>query len=348
MTSCEFREESREIGHKGLARSNPYLAAERFLEGEDFEIGQGLRWPKFDSEEVMVVAPLSLLESVGQEAQVQEWVHEGGHLVVLVHDGEAGIDDWNRPRFQKILDDSEAQPYVRWLAELGLEVSETDQDSAKKLPFGGEEFEVFMESTARIGDGKFLGTRSVGEGRVTALASGLPLRNRYVGDYDHAELLQALANATDAWGTIIFLRFAELSFWSLIWEKAWPFLVALGVLTLLWLWKNLPRFGPVDGEESTRPLVSSEHHLESLGAFHWRLDRGRGLLAPLRESLMERAHRFAMATGRQDDEIFEVIAERVGISPDRVREAMLYESPRDGARFTRIGADLQAIHQSLP
>ncbi|GAA5481071.1 DUF4350 domain-containing protein [Haloferula sargassicola] len=348
LSSCEYKEETRETGHKGRARANPYLAAERFLQEYGYPTGEGLRWPKFDYQEAMVVAPLSVLESVGRVDTVKSWVSGGGHLVVLLRDGEAGLDDWSTHAWNPPFDPEAPHAFATWLERAGMEIQTEEKKSTDSIRFDGDRFEVFMESDLRLEKGRYLLSKSWGDGRITAVSTAEPFRNRYIGDYDHAELLLALANVTGYEGQVIFLRFASESFWALIWEKAWPFLVALLVLTALWLWRNLPRFGPVDSHESSKAMLASDHHLEALGGFHWDLDHGRGLLAPLRESLMERAHRFAIASGRQDDDLFQVIAERADLTRERAERAMTIELTRDSASFTRLTADLQQIHHSLP
>src|SRR5690606_6228297 len=137
-----------------------------------------------------------------------------------------------------------------------------------------------------------------------------PIRNRYIGDHEHATLLLALAEASPYGGTITFVRNASLSFWKLLWERGWPAVVVLLVLVVLWLWKNLPRFGPLDSLETESGLRAYDHHLEALGDFHWRLDRGEGLLRPLRDGLLERAHRLALTTGQAEVDVFALMAER--------------------------------------
>lgn len=348
LAGCQFREETREIGHKGRAKANPYLAAERFLANYGFYSGEGVRWPAFDSEDVLVVAPLPVLEAAGREGAVKSWVARGGHLVVLLRYGEPGFDDWDPPRWLPPVEEGGMRRYADWLEDAGMEVDYDDKESVERVRFDGERYEVFLESDARISSGRHFASKRWGDGRITVLTSARPFRNRHIGEHDHAELLLALAEVGGFTGRVTFLRFATESFWALIWEKAWPFLVALLALTGVWLWRNLPRFGPVDSAETTKALLASDHHLEALGGFHWGLDHGRALLAPLRESLMERAHRFALAAGRQDDDVFQLIAERTGLPRERAERAMTVEVTRDSASFTRLTADLQQIHHSLP
>ena len=348
LVGCQYRETTREVGHKGKARANPYLAGERFLEKYGFSSGEGMRWPELDGEEVMIVSPLAVLESAGRTQEFKSWVREGGHLVVLVQGGEAQLNDWRTVIRPPRSNGDVELPYRSWLGEVGMDLHLGELQLAKKVEFEGNDFEISMETPWRVGEDGFLHSVEWGDGRITVVCHAAPFRNRYLGDHDHAALLLALAESTGYEGKVTFLRYAEESFWALIGEKAWPFLVALGVLTLVWLWRNLPRFGPYDDGEPSTPLLSSDHHLESLGGYHWDLDKGRGLLLPLRESIIERGTRLGAGSGQPDSDVFQLLAERAGISRENVERAMTLESPRDTSNFTRLVADLQKIHQSLP
>jgi len=186
------------------------------------------------------------------------------------------------------------------------------------------------------------------EGRITFVADARPFRNRWIGDYDHAELFLALHDASPYEGTTAFVRNVSLSFFGLLWSRAWPAVTALIVLIVFWLWKNLPRVGPLDSVESTSEVRSYEHHLEALGDFHWRLDRAEGLLRPLRAGLIERAQRLALTSGNREADVFQLIADRAGISRERAERAMTFERSKDGSTFTQLVADLQTIHLSIP
>ena len=348
LASCKRVETERETGHKGLARVNPYLAAERFLEASGHEVRDSLRWPDLDEESPsMIVMPFSVLRAEGFVNELRDWVDWGGHAVLLLDHAESHVDDWDTAGFVFFEEEEDREAALEWLRELQMEAERGESTSTDKVSIEGTEFEVWMESTRRA-NGDFVATREVGYGRVTVLADARPLRNRWIGDHDHAALLSWLAEVSPDEGPVLFLRFASISFWGLLWERAWPAVVGLIVLILVWLWKNLPRFGPLDSGEARGELRAADHHLEALGGFHWQMDRARALLHPLRESLMERGQRLALATGQADANLFELMGERAGIGRERAERAMLQEVARDSAAFTRLTADLQLIHQSLP
>lgn len=359
LVACDYVEETRDVGHKGRARVNPYLAAERLLGELDHEVVNKPGWPAFDGEEAMVLMPVSVLGAEGYVRDLEEWTRWGGHTVIFLEGGEAYLNDWDEFagwRNFGDLQETEDNPFMDWAERAGLTItgSAWDEDGkslTEKVTLDGEEFEVSIETARSIEwNGKDSPVVSVPyqEGRLTVVADAGPFRNRYIGDYEHASLLARLAELSPCYGTVSFVRNASLSFWALLWKQGWAALVSLLLLVGFWLWKNLPRFGPLDSIESEGVLRAYDHHLESLGDFHWRLDRGEGLLRPLRESLIERAHRLAISSGRPDADIFDLMAERAAIPRDRAERAMTFERARDAGGFTRLVADLQKLHLSIP
>ncbi len=357
FAACDYVEETREIGHKGKARVNPYLAAERLLGKFDHEIVNEPGWPDFDGDLAMVLMPVSVLEAEGYVKDLEEWTQWGGHSVIFLERGETFINDWSKmPVWNELGEDESVPAFEEWLGRAGLSIGSGEAEDGSKtgsetVQLDGAEYEIWMESNRVIGSGDGeapLVSVPYGEGRLTVVVDARPFRNRYIGDHDHATLLVRLADLSPCYGSVSFIRNASLSFWALVWERAWAFLVGLLVLVGFWLWKNLPRFGPLDSAEAGGTLRAYDHHLEALGDFHWRLDRGEGLLRPLRESLLERAHRLALSSGRPDADIFQLIADRAGLSRERAERAMTHERARDAGSFTRLVADLQTLHLSIP
>ncbi|MEM9236801.1 MAG: DUF4350 domain-containing protein [Verrucomicrobiota bacterium] len=361
LASCSYDETTKETGHKGKARINPFLAAERFLEEYDYEVVSKPGWPELDGDMSMAVFPASAITAKAYVNDLDDWVYYGGHAVILLDGGESHLNDWNGYGFADTYNlDEFSEAFLEWTDDAGFEFDSFESDSdgrdtkdpTESIVSGGEEYEVFMEAYLQPlnqeGERVMIESRSFGEGRVTFVAEARPFRNRWIGEHDHAELLLAIAESSPYHGSIAFVRNVSLSFWSLLWERAWPAVVALILLVVFWLWKSLPRSGPLDSHESVSDLRAYDHHLEALGDFHWRLDRAQGLLRPLREGILERAQRLALATGNRETDVFELIAERAGVSRERVERAMTYERPKDAGAFTRLIADLQAIHLSIP
>jgi hypothetical protein len=341
----------REIGYKGKAKLDAYLAAERFLERYGYVVESKPGWPKLDRGVGMVVVPGSVLSTEAYVREMSAWIADGGHMLCLLDRAESYHDDWSRigSSYEKDL----PEPLAEWLETCGITVSDggsTHTKADEALRIDGESFKVEAESALSIkmdgGEAKAFGQVEYGSGLITVLTDARPLRNRRISDNDHAAFLLALVRESPFGGKIVVVRDAALSLGTLLWRHAWPVLAGLLALTVFWLWKNMPRFGPLRREEARSSMRDYDHHLEALGDFQWRLDKGSAMLRPLRESVIERAQRMSAATQRGID-LFEWIAERAGITRERTERAMTHERPADATSFTRVIADLQKIHLSL-
>lgn len=349
LTACDYTEEKREIGYKGKARINPWLAAERFAAQYDEKVRSLAAWTAPELEDAVWFVPASVLSNASFTRQIEDWVKEGGHLVLLVEHADAETNDWSDDPVEAQLEPA----LVGMLARASIEVSELEnsEDVVSEIKFDGESFEVVASSKTRValdgGEPGVFASAPSGDGRVTVLTDGRLFRNRWIGDKDHAALLEALILVTDYQGTIGFVRGSGLSLWGLLGKHLWPVLIGLGVLTLLWLWKNFTRFGPLEAVDGVSTLRGYEHHLEALGDFQWRLDRAAALLVPLRAQIVERGQRVALRAGRRDEDFFQFLADRASLPRERVSRALAEVAPPDSVILTRTTADLQQLLKVL-
>lgn len=347
LTACDYTEVKREIGYKGKARVNPWLAAERFCEPYKGDVLSLATWtPPTEADSVWFV-PASVLGNVSFTRQVESWIGEGGHLVVLVDHAAAETNDWSPPGPSLAPDPALLGMLER--AGIKLEHPEAAKDNVKasKIKFDGNTFKVnaSSDSSVSLNGGKkrvFVSVKR-GEGRLSVLTDGRLFRNRWIGEQDHAALLDALVHATGHEGNIGFTRGSALSLWKLLRDHLWPLLAGLGVLILLWLWKNFSRFGPLEAVHGVSTLRGYDHHLEALGDFQWRLDRAAALLAPLRAQVVERGQRMCHRSGHRDDDFFQFLADLAGLPRERVFRALAESAPADSAVLTRTTADLQRL-----
>ncbi len=352
LAGCESTEVKREIGYKGRARVNPWLAAERFCESYPGNVRSLANWTEPTPDDAVWLVPASLLGNSTFTRHLAAWVDDGGHLIVVVDHAEAGHDDWLP--FPPALEPEPA--FTRMLEDFGIDLfpakGEMKVGRVKRIRFDGRSFEVDSITKTRLAaeDGKRGGFVSVaqGAGRLSVLADGRIFRNRWIGGKDHAALLDALIGATGREGDIGFTRGAAISLWALAREFLWPVSVALLALVVLWLWKNLSRFGPLESSEEISSLRGYEHHLEALGDFQWRLDRAAGLLVPVRNRILERGQRACQRSGQGGDDLFRFLADLTGIPGDRVARALSDSAPTDGAQLIRTTADLQCLLKALP
>jgi hypothetical protein len=346
LAGCDYREIEREIGYKGKARVNPWLAAERFVEKRGGEVYSVVSWTEPDWNDSAWLMPATVLGNESFIRRVDEWVRDGGHLILLVEYADAASHDWSwshaDPAIEPVLTDMLERHGIRLIEDAHVKVG--------RVRFMDEVYQVSAES----GFGVAAGNRKAGvftstevdDGRISVVTDARVFRSRWIDDKDHAALLAALVDASPNQGRVGFLRGTALSFWSLLGEFLAPLLITLAVALVFWLWRHLVRFGPVEAAENPAESRSYANHLEALGHFHWKLDHATALFGTLRSRVVDAAHRAGQRAGREGDlPVF--LAERSGLPKERVAAALTGISPKDAVALTRATADLQQMLEVL-
>lgn len=347
LTGCEYEEVVRETGYKGKARVNPWLAAERFAEGMGEDVVSVIAWTEPEKGDSAWLVPAMMLSNESFTRRMEEWVRGGGHLILLIEHADAETNDWLGRHPPPVVEPA----LEAMLKRARLHLHEGARVEAGEIRFERENFTVDASSTYAVSKGKgknsvFASTR-LGGGRITVLTDGRIFRNRWIAENDHAALLSAMIETSEFEGRVGFMRGAGLSLLALLREHLMPVLLGIGAWLLLWLWKNLSRFGPLESATPPSLLRGYGHHLEALGHFHWKLDHAATLLPPLRERVNEFGHRACLASGRRVDELQAFLAERAGLPGERVSRALSDITPADPASLTRTTADLQQLLRTL-
>jgi hypothetical protein len=348
---CSYEKVEREIGHVGPAKRDPFLAVQRLLSEREFEVSTPTRFGQGPGRNGIVITPIQSFVNHGMTDQVLDWVRRGGHLVVFLRDGEAFRNDWATFTFKDL---EEPDPEIAHLLdELGIESVDQVKTTAKGEILGRQvEYESPTTFTWKehkkpdlefhLGDSNKPAAASFRSksGNITIIASAKPFRNRYIGDADNAWtfwLLSTHAPSNAVW----FLQGVRISFFSMLWEHGWMAIIALLLLIAFWLWRHLPRFGPLRQapEDRSRDFAS---HLGVIGAFQWRHNQVPLLLKPLRESILRAASR----RGWTPDHSNEHLAVLAGLTPNRVQAIMVYD-PREPQAFLAVVQDLQKLAIAL-
>lgn len=188
-----------------------------------------------------------------------------------------------------------------------------------------------------------------GMGQVTVLAHARPFRNRWIGEHDHAQWLSALVGEGSP-REVLWVAAATGSFFGLLWQHGWMALVTLALCLIFWLWRQMPRFGPLAEVEldATRRFAS---HVGALGEFFWRMRRGAVLVTAAREAVWtlvrERHRSLDDGSRKMSDALAEVIANRSGLPVKRVIAAFEMPPPVGAHHFVPLMRDLQTIRRSL-
>jgi hypothetical protein len=365
VSGCgNYKKEEYIIGYRGPARTNPFLAAERFLA----ELGCAVeRIETLDfrrtSGGVLVTNPAAFMNH-GDAKAAMNWVGRGGHLVLFLSGSEKWRGDFGEfalDEFVKLLKKEDMAEESKLLLEaLGLDLASRgvnvgdDSDAEDSLTISGRRLTGVLPCGLKFerqphGDVRSSGALPAlesfvrGEGRVTVLANAHPFRNRWLAESDHATLLWSIVQLGGD-RRVWFCDGARVSFFAMLWEHGWMAIVAVAILIAAWLWKGLPRFGPLQtvGEESARDFTT---HLELTGAFLWRHHEARTLLAPTQRAVTAAIQRAGWHPTTPD--FFEKVAARAGISIERARDALTLNDTSEPQRFQRLIHDLQIIREKF-
>ncbi|MGJ8657279.1 MAG: hypothetical protein ACSHX6_12590 [Akkermansiaceae bacterium] len=382
-------------GYKGVAKLNPYLAAQTLLKEThepNYQVMVRNGFVKYDYETGMVISPASTISSEFMVDKMLRWVRNGGVYVCLLERGEkrwvdVGEDcdhrssDWT---WDWSFDEEDEQALEYLLEQMNIEMVDDPsgkttggrsyhgdpkdpvalgeelplvEDVKVKMYQGGESLDLQVGGTKvmkynrpltyadRYQEGeyhRFLGL-SHGEGRIYFVTDGRLFRNPYLPMSDHAELLETMSD--EVYGDIVFAYGNRRGFWSLMINYAGPALLGVFVLLVFWLWKSIPRFGPLleIPEGHARDYAQS---VSNTGRFLWKYKSGGVLLKSMRENLLRSSGMFN-AEGQAEESLIETFAEKSGLEVEEVIEALTREQVNEAGDMVRITRNLQTILKSL-
>jgi hypothetical protein len=242
--------EEKILGYKGAARVNPWLAAQEMLRRMGTPTETRATLANMPGTYTALVVPTDAITSRGASQQMLDWAMRGGHLIVACSATDRFHNDWTDG------DPRGPEDYEPILEALEVRVSKgapknltVDFGDGRELRFDRDieaGLDVRMlnhDVLAGSGDSAILVSAPHYSGRITLLASAMPFRNRWIGDADHAAIFYEITRLQPA-NTVLFISKSRMNLWQMLMEHAWMPLVATVLLIVLWLWRNLPRFGP--------------------------------------------------------------------------------------------------------
>lgn len=351
----ERQKEEVEIGYRGEARRNPFLAWQYLCEARGYTADSFVTANDWPSPYTVMVMPAEGITTEGRTASLKQWIDQGGHLVYLASDG--GYRSWTDFDFSTSKDLDE-HPLLKAFG-IGLR---TGQQGSTEVDLGVDTLAVDVVSDLRFDLSQAKGQRdlprgpdsqpafaslSYGYGRLTVAATARPFRNRQIGEADHAALAMTLIDLSGD-RHVWFVYGDDLSFIRLLWQHGKWAVVSVGLLLLTWLWFRMPRFGPLLPPAPAATRVFSSH-LEMTGQFLWRHGAQRHLVDGIRRRLVKR---YQLATGGHlppfdDHALHTFLAERSGMAHERIQALFTGKAEKDQAAFTRTIQDLTLLEKHL-
>jgi len=349
------------VGFQGRARTDPYFAAQRLLQRMGVNVQAVRALPELRTLPISATLVLpQARQSIPPQLQqhVLEWVEHGGHLIVeaeAIHqpdplldalgvlrtaidipededfdEADEEEDDTRGPYIVEVLVPAGAVPArIRMAQDLSIEA----KDAAMSFGGGYATTLLFIEH---------------GKGLVTVAADLSGFSNYYVGELDHAEFLWRLIQLEpDSADVFFFNNPQRLSLVGWLRANAWAALAGAGGLLLLWLWRIVPRFGPVqpDPERVRRRLLD---HLRASGRFLWSNGAAARLLEAAREASLRRVMRaqpYLHAT--PEAQRAARIAQLLGISAERAGALLAVPTAARMIDFLHTVRLYQEVHERL-
>lgn len=220
-----------------------------------------------------------------------------------------------------------------------------------------DEFQLASDSL-----GLRLATGAHGAGRVSAMSNfdfliyrgtfgvkKVEQQSTHLGKYDHAEMMLRLVRLHPNHATAA-LRLVwcqdDVSLWTWLGNHAALALASLALLLLVWLWRVVPRFGPLmpDAAPAEQKLSS---HLEAVGRFYWKHMGPVEIYARLRAAFLQRlTERRPAIVVRNAAERNAQLAQLAGVRAEAVARALDQPAHSTG-ELIRNAVLLQRLAQKL-
>lgn len=319
------------VGYSGEARVNPLFAARLLLERLGFKVQQQADFRQLGAlppgATVILAADRSELDPAGARALLSWVERDGGHLIVGVErelPRDALLQQINIEAHWKDSDDEgEDAPPASGIDRIPM--TDGTELRADLLPSP-----ILLDLDEDADAWRFSsrgGTRILqfgwGEGDITVLSTLRPFINSEIGRLDHAELLAQLAGADAAQpGELFLIRHLESpSLLAWLAEHAPAAVIALPVFVLMWLWRVIPRFGPLASSPAP-DRKSLLEHIQAVGRFYFDQRKLARLLALVRaECLALFGRRAPHAQGLDDAARLREAARLTGVRPRELAQA---------------------------
>ncbi|MCP4236221.1 MAG: DUF4350 domain-containing protein [Aestuariibacter sp.] len=383
--NIEFYEEAERSSWSIKAQSNPYLAAQQFLQASEINVREADSLLRLDSLEGVNTVLVTDANQVANQRQLQtvlNWLELGGSLIVTANSLN-DTDDLLLEAFHVEVDftgnnNTEKRSIVESLREYNRKIAEgmtAEEIIASERPDEVITHIKFDDSIGTV-DISFAPYRTLshphfdGDEEIqpqptnwSESASGLHLMQFNVGeglltiisdpgiwqshniDKHDHAYLLWILSATN--GDFAILRPTyRASLWSLIYTNAYEFLIALTALMLLWLWRKAQRFGPVLAYKTEQRRALGEH-FSATASYLWHRKASEFLLRPLRQQIIRRAHIAIPEFARADSETrITLIASLSGINRLTVSQ-ILQDRTFNETTFVHTVKLLKQIEQSL-
>ena len=284
--SGSWVKEEIEIGYKGRAKIDPFLAASRFLTKLGIPSESHFALPQMPPDNTLLITTASNFNSTVSLESISDWMHHGGHLICFLQRDQEG-STWKTSDLpiELFLDFFELELNLSRKKDALLVTEVTYTPSSGITQNYETDFYSHVQSKGYKEKDYSLHNRfDYGQGSLTIWSTAAPFTNESLQKAQHALLLKDLVQLYDP--EAIWLAFSTTpSFWILLWEYGSPLIIASALLLILFIWWKSKRFGPTLKTINVQQLKLDDL-LTSTGAFLSKHKADQLIVAELQQALL--------------------------------------------------------------
>jgi hypothetical protein len=365
-----------DTGLSSMARKNPYLAAQQYLNssGSDVFTTQNLdRDIDISTYNTLFISHAGQVVSKKQAQKLLSWMHNGGHIIASAH--KNSDEDPLLSLFSITREHVAIEEVDDTIRRFGEELTETDRGKEQavltELLFEGVDGSIQVALSNSHGlhhpyindyedtessdytpsywahDDKGLQFIQFhhGDGLLSVLSSNHLWNNRSIANHDHAYLLSVLAGKN---AQVIILYDSQMpSIFVLLWRNAPELSITLFLIIVFSLWYFGQRFGPIV-ELSTTARRSFSEHLLASGEYLWRMKKITTTLEVLRKDLFKRLQNNAQQQVLTDRKgICKFLAQNHSYTEQEIFHALYSQNSFNEQEFITLIRLLQQLREKL-
>jgi hypothetical protein len=334
--SLERRTETKDVGFQGEARTNPYLAAERFLNEMEIPAQSKVGFSGYEdlNRSVMILASTRFTLGQQRAEAVYKWVAGGGHLIMIYQENDDLFFETPVEEFPDVIH------------------TDDQQSSNFRYTYGGSEYQItqqYIFYDYDRGEDLFTLEFDYGEGRITWLPEFKFATNRTIAAKDHAAFLLALVRARYDQPEAVWLVYRETfpSIWNLLFQQARAVIVAALLFLIVLIWHKMPRFGPIrpDPPLARRRLLE---HLSASALFYRTHGMSDHLIEVTRAALWRHIRRlYPHWSSLTKEALSQHINNKTGLSETMISEALEHNGTWSEESLVRAIGNLEFMRRTL-
>ncbi len=344
IKNAEVTTEDQYVGFSGIAKSNPFLAGERFLKHYKFKSSSVLRYNRAMLPQInMLIIPLSAIPHEDTElVYLEEWLDQGnilltGNLNNIPITGDSlpqRLRSMIGLRAQTPLDDSYEEEFSIEILNSDIKGLMNAKHEVKcirsvNIVAGTTDDAMFYEHEGVI----FFNDLSI-------------ITNEFIRKQEHATILYELCKLKGVSDIVFINNIQSLTMFEWLWRNAKLPMGIFAVCLLAFILKYMKRFGPVCPEESLdrRQLLE---HISASGQYFWRQKHQAPLINKAKDELLDVVmvkHPYLKNLNKGN--LYQELSEMTGIESSKIIRAF-DSKPTNEEEFLNTVVTLKSVRQHL-